>query len=776
MSLRVTQKIGVAAWSTSVLFVAIALLGAYESRRLVGDAAWVEHSRTVQSELHTVAEGLGAAKADVRGFLLTGDSSYLSGFDGSVALAESAFERVKDLTADNPDQQARVARLRDLLTQREGAHQQTIGLRSRASLNQTTMSERLAIGERLSLSIDSTLAAADSAEARLHAVRERRAIVSGRLQEGTAAALVVIGLALAFLLARSITRDVRSRAEIEEQLRASEAKFSGILEIAADAVITVDDRQRIVHFNHAAETIFGYERAEMLGQPLDLLLPDRHRHAHGSHLRTFATSPEVSRRMGERREIHGRRKDGREFPAEASISKLMTPNGWVFTAVLRDVTETRREELRVHTLSVAGSRLAQSLDFEATIAAVAELPVPAVGAWAWLDIIESTDEGRSVLRRIIPRHPDPDVDRALREWERFPVHWDSPEAVIDVLRTGELQLLPAVSDDWLEAHTEDPRQLEMARRLGAHSLLLVPLARGGRVVGAWTIGASVEHSFDEHDRALAVALAERATLAIEHARLFRDALRATTARDQVLSIVSHDLRNPLVAVSMLARRLVEGPLSESARASIGADILTSVDWMHRLMQDLLDVASIQAGRLSVESEPAVLYQVAEAAIGMFAHHAASVGVTLSNEVSTSLPLVYADTSRIVQVLANLVSNALRFTPRGGSVTIGAAAQDDRVTVWVRDTGLGIPESDLPHVFDRFWHARRGAESRGHGLGLAIADGIARAHGGQMWVESVLGQGTAFFFTLGVVRRHGTPSLPGGDEAGLPTGERVGAKA
>jgi signal transduction histidine kinase len=209
---------------------------------------------------------------------------------------------------------------------------------------------------------------------------------------------------------------------------------------------------------------------------------------------------------------------------------------------------------------------------------------------------------------------------------------------------------------------------------------------------------------------------------------------------------------------MLARRLVDGQTNESERRSIGADILTSVDWMNRLMQDLLDVTSIEAGRLSVDAEPMAVHHATGAVISMFADRAAAADVILQNEVATTLPWVFADASRVTQVLANLVSNALRFTPAGGRITIGAVAEEHRVTVLVRDTGVGIPEKDLPHVFDRFWHARRGNEARGHGLGLAIAEGIARAHGGRIWVESVAGQGTTFFFTLRSVQPGSVPSL------------------
>src|SRR6185503_1230483 len=185
------------------------------------------------------------------------------------------------------------------------------------------------------------------------------------------AALTIVAATLVVALSRQSALDtrVREKEELDRALRASEAKYSGILSIAADAIISVGSDQRIIHFNHGAEQIFGWRSDEAIGRDLSVLIPERYRRAHPGHMHDFARADVVARRMGERGEIFGLRRDGTEFPAEASISKLETPAGLLFTVVLRDTTARQRAQVNERFLADAAAQLGRSLNVRATLEA-----------------------------------------------------------------------------------------------------------------------------------------------------------------------------------------------------------------------------------------------------------------------------------------------------------------------------------------------------------------------------------------------------------------------
>jgi signal transduction histidine kinase len=247
---------------------------------------------------------------------------------------------------------------------------------------------------------------------------------------------------------------------------------------------------------------------------------------------------------------------------------------------------------------------------------------------------------------------------------------------------------------------------------------------------------------------------ERAeALAAENARLLEEAQHAVLLREQILAIVSHDLKNPLGAILMTADALAKkGDLAQAVPR-----IRRAAKRMQRLIEDLLDFASIEAGRLAMTRQPEDPDSIIQEALTTFEGVAQEAGLKLTADVEPHLPAVYCDRGRILQVLANLVGNAIKVTPEGGHVTLRVGTRDNDLLFAVSDDGPGIGEEDAKHLFERYWRSGA-ARYEGTGLGLAIVSGIVIAHGGRTWVESELGRGATFLFT--VPTPEGVPPSPG----------------
>jgi signal transduction histidine kinase len=235
---------------------------------------------------------------------------------------------------------------------------------------------------------------------------------------------------------------------------------------------------------------------------------------------------------------------------------------------------------------------------------------------------------------------------------------------------------------------------------------------------------------------------ERSTLS----NMYHEAQLTIDAREQVLKIVSHDLRNPLHTISMSTSLMLEVPMDEAQRAKRLQMIKRAGERMTRMVQDLLDVAKFESGRLGIDKRSVEIAPLIGEAADMLRPLAVERSLRLDTSVVDDLPPVAADAGRVLQVFSNLIGNAIKFTPPGGRIVVRAEPVGGQARFAVSDTGPGIPAAQLPQVFGRFWQADVN-DRRGIGLGLAIAKGIVEAHGGRIWVESEVGRGTTFYFTL-----------------------------
>lgn len=400
-----------------------------------------------------------------------------------------------------------------------------------------------------------------------------------------------------------------------------------------------------------------------------------------------------------------------------------------------------REALRF--LTAAGRVLGGTLDLDQTLKRLVRLAVPRVACFAMIDL--ARDDGS--IERVAFRHIDPGREHLLDRPEPFRLDEAGLLPLERVLEEGRALMIEQVERDW----TGSPHVLERLRGLGGRSLIIAPLIARGRTFGTLTFGSTrTDRYYRPADLSVARELARSAGLALDNARLYRRAERAIASRDDVLAVVSHDLRNPVSRVRLAAEMLLEvDQVSEPVRSTAGI-VIRAASEMTRLIGDLLDVARIEAGTLSIE--PAAV-PVAELLDRIDESHAAAahdMGLDWRVGQAATPVAIRADEGRLLQALGNLIANAIKFTPAGGQVSVEAHATDDVARIAVRDTGPGMDETELAHVFDRFWQGRSG-DRRGAGLGLAITRGIVEAHSGRLWMESERGKGTTAWIELPLAR-------------------------
>jgi signal transduction histidine kinase/DNA-binding NarL/FixJ family response regulator len=393
-------------------------------------------------------------------------------------------------------------------------------------------------------------------------------------------------------------------------------------------------------------------------------------------------------------------------------------------------------------LAEASRVLSSSFEYRTMLSTVARLAVPKLADYVVVEMLDA--EGRP--ERVAYAHRDPEHEALLaREGGLWGGTIPRTHPLARGCTEGQFLLVDDVPGALGEAPGDDDAQRGTLARLAPRSVVSVPLVAGGQVLGGVTlVTAESGRVLDADDLALAEELARRIMVAVEHAQLYHDALQATRARDEILGVVAHDLRNPLSTVRMAAQLLADD-VAPAHRKPLDT-LLRTTERMNQLIQDLLEVTRIESGKLALELHTESVAGVLREATAMLQPLAQARSIAFETALAADLPRVPLDSARVLQVVSNLVGNALKFTPAEGRVTLGAEVQGREVRVAVSDTGPGIPADQIPRVFGRFWQAGTG-DRRGIGLGLSIARGIVEAHGGRIWVESVEGQGAHFYFTL-----------------------------
>ena len=400
-------------------------------------------------------------------------------------------------------------------------------------------------------------------------------------------------------------------------------------------------------------------------------------------------------------------------------------------------------ERRDRFLGEASRILAESLDHQETLRSIARLAVPEIADLCIIDLVR--DGG--TLVRVATEHRDAARAGLASQLHSNPPKEDSVSGAPHVVRTGCTEYVPRISHSLLQQREQEPERLRILRSLGLNSTICAPLVARGRLLGAITLLTELGRELTTDDVRMTENLAGRAATAIDNARLYDDAQRALHAREEILAIVTHDLRTPLAAImtaaSLLATADAEDPNADRIRQRAEM-IQRAAQHMSRLVTDLSDLAQIDAGRLAIEKHLEDPGRLVSEAVETFELVVRNRGGTLRCEVGAEVPAVACDRERIVQVISNLVGNASKAGAH--SITVRVEPRQRELVFSVADTGPGIPAEDLPQMFDRYWRGRN-AEYKGTGLGLPISYGIVKAHGGHMWIKSTVGAGSTFYFSI-----------------------------
>lgn len=399
-------------------------------------------------------------------------------------------------------------------------------------------------------------------------------------------------------------------------------------------------------------------------------------------------------------------------------------------------------------LAEASALLTASLDYEATLSSLARLTVPRVGDYCMLYEI---GEGRDV-RQVACAHVDPAKEPLLaRLGELYRPSLDSEASfVARAVHSGTPLLLAHSSEAAARLVVDDEELLEIYRRLGPRSVLVLPLAARGQALGALMLAtAESEREYGEADVELGRELATRAAAAMDNARLYREAQRANSAKDQFLATLSHELRTPLAPVLAVVSALESDPRLRELIGGALAVIRRNVELEARLIDDLLDFTRISRGKLELRLQPSDLRDaLAHALQSCSAEDDGGKWIAVETELAAIDHTVCADVPRLTQVFWNLLKNAFKFTPDGGTVRVRTRQEDGGIAVEIADTGMGIDPDLLPRIFDSFEQGERSITRRfgGLGLGLAISKALIELHQGRI-VAASDGAGMGSTFTV-----------------------------
>jgi PAS domain S-box-containing protein len=415
-----------------------------------------------------------------------------------------------------------------------------------------------------------------------------------------------------------------------------------------------------------------------------------------------------------------------------------------------EIRERKQAELNLHYLADASRILASSLDYKTTLSNIAKAAVPEVADWCGVDLLDKDGN----LEQVAVAHKDPKKVRWAKELRKInPPDMNSKSGMPNVIRTGKTEFYQDITDEMLIKLAKNKKQLQLMREIGFTSAIVAPLCLEEKCIGGITfVRAETKRQFTHADLTMVEELANRASLALENAGLYKASQDAVALRDDFISVASHELKTPITSVKIFTEVLQQHSkqIGDVKAVNHLTKMNKQLDKLTELIYNMLNISKIQAGRLEFNEKKFDFDTFVIELVDVL--QAGSLNHTLQIKGKTNKK-IYGDEDRISQVLSNLVSNAIKYSPKSNKVVIHLSATAEDVVVCVEDFGIGLAQEHTEKIFERFYRVFDETDKTfpGLGIGLYISSEIIKRHHGKVWVKSKMGKGSKFYFSLPLKR-------------------------
>jgi PAS domain S-box-containing protein len=561
-----------------------------------------------------------------------------------------------------------------------------------------------------------------------------------------------------------VCRDIGERKNAAAQLQRSKEQLNVILQGVGDGITAVDRKGNIIYANSAAAKAIGYSSGEELvgANTRDIMTRFEVYDADGNLLstekRTAARALRGETIIGETFRVKAL-PTGEERWNVVSSQPVFDARGEVdfVINIFKDITESKKVNDAIHKnqerlrfLAEASASFSKSIHYDETLKSLAKSLVPYLGDWCGIDMLR--EDGS--LDRVVVVHADPAKLAFAQEVRKiFPHDPNATTGLAQVLKTGKPEFIPNLTWEMITATIQDKEKLDIVRKLDLRSIIIVPLIARGKTLGAITLVMSEsDRRYTESDLEFADDIASRAALAVDNARLYKESQHALALRDDFLSIASHELKTPVTSVKAFLQAL-EQRMGKPEQFDFKKNkeymqlSIKQVDRLSSIINDLLDITRINKGNLEynfkIMSIGPIVAEVVERMSVSFPSH------IIACKLQDLTAKVRVDTLRFEQVLTNLITNAVKYSPPGSVIDVSTYSEGNQIFIAIKDQGMGISEDEQKLIFNRYYRTKDAISSKvsGIGIGLYIVSQLIEAHNGTLTVQSSQGRGSTFIISL-----------------------------